>query len=306
MKRLLQLLAHMGRVVSIVVLASVGSAILMRYAPGYLADSRELDAAHAGLVREQLRQLQTEQATLPKMLQSQTRAWLHGDLGQSRHYDVPVTELMGERYSPTLRLLASGMALGWLLALAFAVPLSMGRRSRARAQIGLLAMLATATLLAVPVGVLATFSLLLNKGGPVLTLALLVAVREFKLLHSLLVAGWRAPHMFHARAQGFSQSHSLRVHLLRTLRPELLNLLGMSAIVALSALVPVEVIFDVPGLGQLAWASAINRDLPVLVAMTALMAMCVSAVGLLLTQQRSNEAGLSTMAGTTEGLALCE
>lgn len=288
MRWLRQLLARTGRVVSLVLLAALGSTLLMRYAPGYLADSRELDAAHASQVRAEVRQLQLEEADLPALLARQSRSWLHGDLGQSRHYGVPVTLLMAERSVPTLRLLASGVALGWMLAVACAVPLSMGRRSRGE----LLVMVATATLMAVPVGVLATFSLLLNKGGPVLTLALLVAVREFKLLYSLLLAGWRAPHLLHARAQGFSQSRSLRVHLLSMLRPEMLNLLGMSAIVALSALVPVEVIFDVPGLGQLAWASAVNRDLPVLVAMTALMAICIGAVGLLLTQERSGGAAL--------------
>ena len=68
----------------------------------------------------------------------------------------------------------------------------------------------------------------------------------------------------------------------------------MSAVVALSALVPVEVVFDVPGLGQLAWSAAMNRDLPVLVAMTALMAVCVGAVGLFLTQE------------ALDGSALCD
>ncbi len=288
MKAGLRFLSRMGRVVSLALLAALGSAVLMRYAPGYLADSRELDAGHAQQVRAQLHRIEADQATLPSLLGRQCKAWMHGDLGQSRHYDVPVVALMKERCAPTLRLLASGMALGWSLAVAFAVPLSMGRRSRGE----FLVMAGTATLLAVPVGALATFFLLLNTGGPALTLGLLVAVREFKLLYSLLVAGWRAPHLFHARAQGFSPSHSLRVHLLSNLRPELLNLLGMSAIVALSALVPVEVIFDVPGLGQLAWASAMNRDLPVLVATTALMAVCVGAIGLFLTQDRSESTGI--------------
>lgn len=283
MTRGLQSLARMSRVVSMVLLAAIGATILMRYAPGYLADSRELDAAHAGQIRLQLQQLQTEEASLPMLLARQCRAWMHGDLGQSRHYEVPVARLISERYPATLRLLVSGMGLGWLLAFSFAVPLSMQRRSRVELPI----MIATATSLAVPVGVLATFSLVSNIGGPVLTLALLVAVREFKFLYSLLTAAWRVPHLLYARTQGFSRSHSLRVHLLSVLRPELLNLMGMSAIIALSALVPVEVIFDVPGLGQLAWASAINRDLPVLVTMTTLMAICVAAIGSLLGQESS-------------------
>ena len=288
MRQALQFTASLGRVLSLVLLAALGSVVLMRYAPGYMADTRELDAGHAEQVRAQLRRLETDQATLPGLLRRQGNAWMHGNLGQSRHYDVPVADLMRERCAPTLRLLISGVALGWFLAVTSALPLSMGRRSRRDP----LVMVATAILLAVPVGVLATFSLLLNTGGPALTLGLLVAVREFRLLYSLLVAGWRAPHLFQARAQGFSQWHSLRVHLLSTLRPELLNLLGMSAIVALSALVPIEVVFDVPGLGQLAWAAATNRDLPVLVATTALMAICVGAVSLFLTQGRLEPSAL--------------
>jgi peptide/nickel transport system permease protein len=44
--------------------------------------------------------------------------------------------------------------------------------------------------------------------------------------------------------------------------------------------VPVEVIFSVPGLGQLAWNAAMNRDLPVLLAVTTIMAIAVSVAGM--------------------------
>lgn len=290
MMQLLRLLGRGGRVLSLVLLAALGSTVLMRYAPGYFADSRELDAAHGEEVRTQLQQLQATQRSLPALLRMQCASWRHGDLGLSRHYDVPVSGLLRERCGATLRLLGYGMGAGWLLAGLLALPLSLRRGAGS----GLLVKLAVATLMAIPVGALATFSLLLNTGGPVLTLALLVAVRDFKLLYSLFVAGWQAPHLFHARAQGFSGLQSFRVHLLQMLRPELVNLAAMSAVVALSALVPVEVVFDVPGLGQLAWVAALNRDLPVLVAMTALMAVCVAGVGLLSASKH------------TGGTALCE
>jgi peptide/nickel transport system permease protein len=55
----------------------------------------------------------------------------------------------------------------------------------------------------------------------------------------------------------------------------------LSLVTALSALVPVEVLFDVPGLGQLAWNAAMNRDLPVLLAVTLLMALAVTSSGML-------------------------
>lgn len=277
----LRFLQRVGRLASLVLLAALGTTMMMRYAPGYFADSREMDALHAGAARNQLQERQSRESSLPALLKLQCRAWIRGDLGRSRQFDVPVASLLGARYQTSVRLLGYGVGVGWLLALALAVPLSMRRRTRTE----LLLQGGVAILMAIPIGALATFCLLLDKGGPVFTLALLVAVREFKMLYALLQSGWRTPHLFYARAQGFSGVQSLRVHLLQELRPELLNLAGMSAVIALSALVPVEVIFDVPGLGQLAWSAAINRDLPVLVAITALMAACVAAMGLFTTQK---------------------
>ena len=211
---------------------------------------------------------------------------MHGDLGISRHYNTPVSGLLRERCSSTGGLLLRGLALGWVLAFAFALPLSTRRSDRGE----ILIAGSTAALLAVPVGVLATVALLLNRGGPVVVLGLLIAVRDFKLLYRLLRSSWRAPYLLHARAQGFTFTQTLRAHLLPVLGPELLAIAMMSLVVALSALVPVEVIFDVPGLGQLAWSAATNRDLPVLVAVTVLLASCVGIAALFTTQERSGEA----------------
>jgi peptide/nickel transport system permease protein len=146
-----------------------------------------------------------------------------------------------------------------------------------------------ATLLAVPIGVLATFSLLSNTGGPVSVLALLIAVRDFKLVYSLLRTSWLAPHLLQARAQGMSAQRTALVHLFPVLRREILALALMSLVVALSSIVPVEVIFDAPGLGQLAWSAAMNRDLPVLTAVTALLAGCVGIAGVFAGSEKPTE-----------------
>jgi peptide/nickel transport system permease protein len=60
----------------------------------------------------------------------------------------------------------------------------------------------------------------------------------------------------------------------------LLALATLSIVNALSALVPVEVVFSVPGLGQLAWNAAMNRDLPVLLGVTMIMAVAVTFAGM--------------------------
>lgn len=281
-----RLAGRLGRVLSLVLMAALGSIVLMRYAPGYFTDSREMDAAYAQGARTQLHALHESQGSLPALLKSQLGGWLHGDLGRSRHFDVPVAGLLRERSTITARLLLQGIATGWLVALACALPLSARRTDRGE----ILLAGSTATLLAIPAGVLAVLSLLLNKGGPVAVLALLIAVRDFKLLYRLLRASWRAPHLLQARAQGFSFFQTVRVHLFPVLGFELLAIAMMSLVLALSALVPVEVVFDVPGLGQLAWSAATNRDLPVLVAVTAVLAACIGFASLIAAPDRAAEA----------------
>ena len=283
---MLRLAGRLGRVLSLVVFAALGSAVLMRYSPGYFTEAREMDAAHAAGARTELSALHTSQDSLPALLGAQLRGWSHGDLGRSRHYDIPVSTLIKARANTSFGLLLRGTGAGWLLALAFAIPLSARRSGK-----GELALTAsTAALLAVPVGVLATVCLLLGKGGPAFVLASLIAVRDFKLLYRLLRSAWAAPHMNYARAQGFSMMHMVRVHLSSVLQRELLALAMTSLVVALSSLVPVEVIFDVPGLGQLAWTAATNRDLPVLLAITAILAGCVGFASLFAASDQSMEA----------------
>jgi ABC-type dipeptide/oligopeptide/nickel transport system permease component len=47
----------------------------------------------------------------------------------------------------------------------------------------------------------------------------------------------------------------------------------VSVCLALGACIPVEVLCDLPGIGQLAWKAALSRDLPVLVNLTMLVTL---------------------------------
>jgi peptide/nickel transport system permease protein len=135
-----------------------------------------------------------------------------------------------------------------------------------------------------------TACILSQMGGPVLVLALLIAARDFKFLSGMLVGAWSAPHLLHARAQGMPARALVTMHILPNAAPQLCALITLSIVTALGALVPVEVIFSVPGVGQLAWSAAMNRDLPVLVAVSLLMACAVGVAGLLSTRAFTLEA----------------
>jgi peptide/nickel transport system permease protein len=164
--------------------------------------------------------------------------------------------------------------LGWILAVCAALISSAGRNPTMFWQTP------ATILLAVPTAAMATICLLANSGGPVLVMALLLAARDFKFLHRTLRKAWLDPHVLQARAQGIGTPRILIAHILPGIGSQLSALASLSIVTALSALVPVEVIFNIPGLGQLAWNAAMNRDLPVLLAITLIMALAVTCAGM--------------------------
>jgi peptide/nickel transport system permease protein len=285
------------RAVSLVLLAALGTVILMREAPGYFTDVRETDPRYAELARTRLAAQQQDQSSILKICETTLHEWLHGDLGRSREYDVPVTSLLASRFAVSAKLLLLAVAGGWLVSLTLALPLAARRSRRGDAVIAA----PVALLLAIPTGALATLCLMLDFGGPLLVLATIVAVRDFKLVYRLLRQSLGDPCMLHARAQGISTARILLVHLLPRVRTQVISLASMSFVLALSALVPAEVIFNLPGLGQLAFSAAMSRDLPVLLAVTMVMAACVAAAGVVGASLR--ESGFESRSMQTAELA---
>jgi peptide/nickel transport system permease protein len=97
--------------------------------------------------------------------------------------------------------------------------------------------------------------------------------KVFQYLRNLLEHAWSLPHVLAARAKGLRTGRILIWHVLPSAAPEMLALAGVSVSMALGAAIPVEVICDLPGIGQLAWKAAVARDLPVLVNLTLLIAL---------------------------------
>jgi peptide/nickel transport system permease protein len=274
MRSIADLLRRFARTFAIVAMVVAGSTILVRFAPGYLSDAREMDSRYGDAARIELSAEAARSASLKQMLSAEFVGWTHGDLGVSRQYDVPVAELILPRLAVTGGLLLRSIAFAWTLALCAALVSSMGRNP------SFLWQTPSTLLLAVPTAAMATICMLSDSGGPVLVMTLLVAARDFKFLDRLLRKTWREPHLLQARAQGITTLRLVFAHILPGIASQLLALATLSIVTALSALVPVEVIFSVPGLGQLAWNAAMNRDLPVLLAVTMIMAVAVTCAGM--------------------------
>jgi len=274
MRRTVAAMKWIGRTTAIVLLVVIGSTVLVRFAPGYLSDAREMDPRYANVARAEISAEQARSQSLFQMLRSEIGGWVQGNAGLSRQYDVPVFELIQPRLSVTGSLMLQSLALAWALAISAALVSSAGGRPSVLWQIP------ATLLLVIPTAAMATICLLMNSGGPVLVMALLLAPRDFKFLHRTLRKAWLDPHVLQARAQGVGPTRILVVHILPGIASQLSALASLSIVTALSALVPVEVIFNVPGLGQLAWSAAMNRDLPVLLAITMIMALAVICAGI--------------------------
>lgn len=265
------------RLLSLLVLASLGTVLLVRCAPGYFATAGEMDAEH----NEHAAALITAQQAAEG---SPLHTWLHfchgilrGDLGRSHQYDVPVSTLLLPRLRVTGRLLLVAAVPAPLLAFVCALPCSLSRSLRWQHWAGL----ATLAGVAVPVSVLASAALLSGLGGPATVLLGMLAVRDFRFFSRLLRRQSKAPYLVYARACGMTQPQSIGLAILRPMGSQLLSVVTLSCVTALSALIPVEVIFGIPGAGQMAWTAAMNRDLPVLLAVTLLMATCIGVAGAL-------------------------
>ncbi len=265
------------RIASLVLLAALGTILLMRFAPGYFTDAREMDSQYADMAREALQRQQKQQHKVFALTRSLLGGWLRGDPGRSRQYDVPVADLIEPRLQVTGKLLLLGVACGWFIAFTLALPLSARQSNRGEAFIAA----PTALLLSIPVGAMGTACMIADRGGAITVLATVIAVRDFKLLYRLFREAGRAPDLLFAKAQGISPFRITCIHLLPPLTGKLLALALLSFVTALSAIVPVEVIFDVPGLGHLAWSAATNRDLPVLLDVTVLMAAAVGIASMI-------------------------
>lgn len=247
------------------------AAVLTRYAPGFNSEEAQLDTRLSSASLKALRDSRRAEQDIVPYYFSYASHIFRGDLGTSRSLNRPVRELLVERAPVTLRVAGLGLAMGWALALAFAITVVLARRYT----LDLAATVLTGSLLCLPAAVLAFLSVLLTAPG-CLAIAAIVLPKAFRYTRNLLGASYDLPHVLTARAKGLAESRILLWHVMPAIAPQLLALLGVSVSVALSAAIPIESLCGIPGIGQLAWQAAMGRDLPLLVNLTMVLTTVVA------------------------------
>jgi peptide/nickel transport system permease protein len=192
---------------------------------------------------------------------------LGGDLGESTAYGRPVVELVRGRLPATVGLVGTGLLLGWGSALA-ALLLALAARSAALDS--MLAGLSGATI-SQPAALLALICLQADLPGS-FAIGVLLFPQIFAYLRNLTDRILDEPHVLAAQARGVPRAVIIVRHVLLRAAPTALSLFGVSISIALGAAVPVEVICDLPGIGQLLLEAALSRDLPLIVSLTAVVA----------------------------------
>lgn len=259
---------HLLALIATVVLGGFCSAMLVRFAPGFDTDERELDPHLSAQSVQAIRESRQSERNVFHFYFAYMRRAAGGDLGSSLSLGQPVSTLLRERAPLTLRLLAVGIGLAWALTLALALSAAWLRISAYETVTTLI----SGTFLCLPAAVLALLSVLWNVPGS-LAIALIVFPHTYRFTRNLLVKGYSQPHILAARAKGVSEARILFWHVVPIAAPQLLALAGVSLSMAIGAAIPVEALCGLAGIGQLAWQAALARDLPLLVNVTVLVTL---------------------------------
>jgi peptide/nickel transport system permease protein len=251
------------RLVAVMLMASFAGAMLMRIAPGFSSDDQELNSGLSAQSMQAIRRAHLSDSNVPRFYAQYLASLVRGDLGTSRSLNQPVKDLLRERLPITLVNLTFALAAGWLLALSLAVAAQMWKFPA----LNFIANGLSGTLISTPAAALALVFLML-RWPPAFAAALLVFPKIYRYTQNLLQQSGEMPHVLTARAKGAGPWRVLAWHVAPIALPQMIALVGVSISIGIGVLLPIEVVSDVAGIGQLAWHAAQARDLPLLVNLT--------------------------------------
>ena len=246
-------------------LGALVAATLVRFAPGYGVDERELDPRFNQESREAIRASSHAGSNLLAYYGHFLNGAIRGDLGESQWLQRPVRSLIRERFPVTLRSVLLGTSYAWISALVLCLALILFPG----VVLEFSGTLLTGVLIALPVAVVAMLAVYSGVSVP-FAIAAVLFPKLFRYVRNLLAHASAQPHVLAAQARGIARARILSHHIFPFVLPAICALLGVSVSMAFGAAIPIEALCDSPGIGQLAWQAALNRDLPLIMNLTLL------------------------------------
>ena len=221
---------RVGRMFALLLMGGLLGAVLVRSAPGFGTDERQLDSRLNHVSMQALRSSADNSQSLSSYYTHYLNGLMHGDLGYSKTLDAPVGQLLAERLPETIRSVAYGLLLAWILGLGLAVASVMSRRWA----VDVITSLGAGVLLCLPAAMLGLLFMLAHAPGR-LVIGLIVFPQVFHYTRSLLEQSASRPHVLHAWAKGLTGMRVLTGHMMMPIAPQLLALVGISISIALAA-----------------------------------------------------------------------
>jgi peptide/nickel transport system permease protein len=267
------LLRQFRRILLTVLLGGLLGATLVRLGPGFGVDEREMDNRLNSESQQAIRAEHAAENNVAIFYWRYLTGLVRGDLGFSRSLNRPVSELLRERLPLTLVSLVYGVLGGIGIGLGLAL-ISVAWRAPGS---NLVPAILSGLCLAIPAAVIALVFLWMGAAGR-WAIALVVFPHVYRYAKNLLVSAYQSPHVLAAQAKGLTGLRVLLAHIILPAAPQLAALAGISVTLAFGASIPIEVVTDTAGIGQLAWRAALERDLPLLVNITILIALMTMVV----------------------------
>lgn len=233
---------------------------------------------------------------------------LQGDLGYSIRYKAPVTEVISQKVGNTLMLSVTALVLSALLA----VPLGIISATKQYTLIDYLSTILAFIGISIPsfflaLGMIKIFGIDLKifpingieyvaKGFtgfrrfldilhhmalPVIVLTLIQTASLMRYTRSAMLEIINQDFIRTARAKGLSERVTIYTHALRNAMIPVITILSSSLGGLLSGAILVETVFSWPGMGTLVYQAISNRDYPLIMGGTMLLAVCVLLANLL-------------------------
>ncbi len=197
------------------------------------------------------------------------------DLGDSLHFDRPVSKLLAESFPATAELACAAM----LAALALALPLGVAAAYRKGTWIDRAARFFSLAGVSMPNFWLGPLAILLfsihldlfpvsGRSGwrslvlPAVTLGLALAALLTRMIRSALAEELGKPYLVTARAKGLSEWRVVGLHALRNALVPVVTVVGLQFGALLTGAILTETIFSWPGLGRLLIQAIRLRDYP--------------------------------------------
>ncbi|MFP5406247.1 MAG: ABC transporter permease [Gammaproteobacteria bacterium] len=290
MKNFRFVLSRILQGVALVLAVVVLNFLLVHAAPG---DPVETIAGASGGMSEDLKAQLRTQYGLDKPLVVQLGVYLskvlHGDLGFSYFFNLPVSRLILERVPATLLLVITAVLGAFLIGTALGVLSSRKPNGLLSQSINVLSLFGFAApvfwlgimLVILFASVLPWFPIagmrsVESTGGglahmadvlhhlvlPAVTLGLVYLAQYSRLSRAAMLDAMREDYVRTARAKGLNERTVLYKHALRNAVLPVVTILGLQFGNVLAGAILVETVFNWPGLGRLAFDSVLRRDYP--------------------------------------------